>query len=73
MDLQEQIRLINDAYAEGRKDEREEWLPVLEALKCSVAAFDGDHIDEIESDYGFATAQRVAMARAAIASVEGKS
>jgi hypothetical protein len=25
---------LTNAYAEGRKDEREEWLPVLEALKA---------------------------------------
>lgn len=39
---------------------------LLEALRCSVAAFEGDTIDEIEADYGIATAQRVDMARAAI-------
>ena len=44
---------------------------LLEALICSVAAFEGDQIDEIESDYGLATAQRVDMARKAIAKAEG--
>lgn len=58
------------AYASGRKDEREQWLPVLEALKAFVAPFDGDHIDEIEDEYGLATAQRVDNARAAIKRVE---
>lgn len=29
---------LTEAYASGRKDEREEWLPVLEALKALYVA-----------------------------------
>jgi hypothetical protein len=46
---------------------------LLEALKCNVAAFDGDPIEDIEAEYGFATAQRIAVGRAAITKAEGKS
>jgi hypothetical protein len=45
---------------------------LLQALRRSVAAFEGDHIDEIEADYGLATAQRVHVAREAIAKATGE-
>ncbi len=44
---------------------------LLDALRMSVAAFDGDAIDEIEAGYGAATARRVATARGAIAKATG--
>lgn len=45
---------------------------LLEALRMSVAAFEGDRLDEIEDGYGLATAQRIDAARAAIAAATGE-
>lgn len=66
------IAAQTDAYAEGRKDEREEWLPVLEALKScaeTLAVFVDDGSAAPDSVIG----EDLKRARAAIASVEGKS
>lgn len=59
------------AYAEGRKDECEEWLPVLEALKTLVGVLWGH--GALTADGCFTDDPKERMARAAIASVEGKS
>lgn len=54
----------NEAYAEGRKDEREEWLPVLEALRQLWEASEGRTDEEINA--------RI-HARAAIAKATGEA
>lgn len=66
---------LDQAYCEGRKDEREEWLPVLEALRGLVQNEGLDAFGYLDRGIGTKTAsgQRWLAARAAIASVEGKS
>lgn len=45
---------------------------LLEALRAQIAAFDGDTFDEIEDEYGLGTAQRIFVAREAIAKATGE-
>jgi hypothetical protein len=68
MDTQDQLRLINDAYAEGRKDEREEWLPVLEALKGLDEAYCRAGLN-LTREERHEDRMRLIAARAAIAKV----
>jgi hypothetical protein len=62
-----------EAYAEGRADERAEWLPVLEALRTLATYFptDSDMLDlDWGKDYIDAACNAYAAALAAIAKVE---
>jgi hypothetical protein len=70
-------RLMTHAYGDGRKDEWQEWLPVLEALRRAVDALDAltDKVDRTgfaESDEFNRALDEIDLGRAAIAKVQGE-
>lgn len=60
-----------EAYAEGRKDEREEWLPVLEALQSCLSLLEC-HEHELRRAPMSQEPECMRAARAAIAKVTGE-
>lgn len=61
---------LNDAYAAGRADEREEWAPVLEALRAIVnrdLTYFGGYVTD-----GAISMEDIQRAREAIAKLTGE-